>query len=348
MSSFLVYLKIKESTFQGTILYKKENYSGNFIKVAEDIFLLKLKLKVDFCFKDKIELKSRTKTFTPLIPLFSESNKKKLTKSARFLTDRWDDLSKTEVIVLTLKIEKVLDMVCMKDFLSMNNDELLDILIGLESEKELKLLNINNLQACSYKIFVDNFSSMVEKLTSSYNSRVKSVKFSDLAGKIIFQPDSIYFRYILEKAREKQDFRLLKDKLVFTELPLSDKETSVVNEVEKIIKKNKLGVFSIYSIRKVSGIEIEKINNSLWHMLSEEKIVPLDDKKENFIFYEELTKIINRLKKYKRNQGDMIDISSFREISVLNRKNIILVLEYLDSQKITTRIGNNRKIELQV
>ena len=79
---------------------------------------------------------------------------------------------------------------------------------------------------------------MVEKLTNSYNSRIKSLKFSDLAGKVLFHPDSIYFRYMLEKARSRQNFRIVKDKLVFTELPLSDKETSTVIEVEKIIKKN--------------------------------------------------------------------------------------------------------------
>ncbi|MEN8223334.1 MAG: SelB C-terminal domain-containing protein [Acidobacteriota bacterium] len=348
MSSFLVHLKIKESTFPGIVVHNGNNYSGNFNRVFEDIFLLKFKQNVNLTFKEKIELKSRTKTFAPLIPLFAESNKKKLTRIAKSLNDSWEALSETDIIVLTLNIEKALNVIYLKDFLSLNNEELLEILIRSESKKELKLLDITNLFACSYKIFTDNYSNMVEKLTTSYNSRIKSVKFSDLAGKIFFHPDSIYFKYMLEKARSRQNFRVLKDKLVFTELPLSDKETSTVNEVEKIIKKNKLGVFSIFSIRKVSGIEIEKINNSLWHMLGEEKIVPLDDKREYFIFAEELTKIINRLKKYKRNQGDMIDISSFREISVLNRKNIILVLEYLDSQKITTRVDNNRRIELQV
>ena len=348
MNSFLVYLKIKESSFQGIVDYKGNNFSGSFQRVSEDIFLVKFKQNIDLIFKEKIELKSRTKTFTPLIPLYTESNKKKLTKIAKSLNDNWETLSETDIILLTLNIEKALSVVYMKDFLSLNNDELLEILTRLESEKELKLLDITNLHTCSYKIFTDNYSNMVEKLTNSYNSRIKSVKLSDLAEKILFHPNSIYFRYMLEKARSKQNFRIVKDKLVFTELPLSDKETSVVNEVEKIIKKNKLGVFSIFSIRKVSGIEVEMINNSLWHMLSEEKIVPLDEKREYFIFTEELTKIINRLKKFKRNQGDMIDISSFREISVLNRKNIILVLEYLDSVKITTRIENNRRIELQV
>jgi len=348
MSSFLVHLKIKESAFQGAVTCNGRNYNGSFIRVSDDIFLLKFKQKPELIFKKKTDLKSRTKTFRPVIPLFSECNKKRLVRYAKILIEKGDRVSVSDAVSLTIAIEKFLSVNELRGFFSMEHRQLLDILVRLERDKEVKLMDVGNLSACSYKVFTDNFSNIVEKLITSYNSRIKTIKFIDIAGKVLFHPDSVYFRYLLEKARPRRDFRILKDKLVFTELPLSEKETSILAEVEKTIKKHKLGVFSIFSIRKVSGIEIDKINNSLWNMLSEGKIVPLDEKREYFIFAEELAKIINRLKKFKRNQGDFIDIASFREISVLNRKNIILVLEYLDSQKVTTRIGNNRKIELPV
>lgn len=348
MNSFLVNLRIKEASFSGIVVLGKNNLSAIFKRVSEDIFHVRFKQQVDIRYNEKVELKSRTKFFTPLLPVFSESNTKKLIKAAKSLNSDMDNLTPRDLILLSITIEKALKVVYLEEFLSIKKVELLEILIQLETEKKIKLMDLNNLYSCSYKIFSDNYSNMVEKLTNFYNNRTKTIKFSDIAGHIIFHPDSVYFRYMLEKARSKHDFRIVKDKLVFTELPLSEKEISIVNDVEKIIKKNKLGIFSIFSIRKVSGLETGIINNSLWHLLGEEKIVPLDEKREHFIFTDELTKIINRLKKFKRNQGDMIDISSFREISVLNRKNIIIVLEYLDSQKITTRVENNRRIELPV
>jgi hypothetical protein len=67
-----------------------------------------------------------------------------------------------------------------------------------------------------------------------------------------------------------------------------------------------------------------------------------------FIFAGDLHKILNRLKKYKRNQGEMIDIKSFREFTLLTRKYILALFEYLDSQKITERVDNKRKILLGV
>jgi hypothetical protein len=44
----------------------------------------------------------------------------------------------------------------------------------------------------------------------------------------------------------------------------------------------------------------------------------------------------------------MIDIGSFREMTMFNRKNIILLFEYFDSIHVTSREGNQRKILLGV
>ena len=67
-----------------------------------------------------------------------------------------------------------------------------------------------------------------------------------------------------------------------------------------------------------------------------------------FIFSDEYNKIINRLKKFKRNQGDIITIDDLRTMTSLSRKYLIVLFEYLDGQNITQRIGNKRKILLGV
>ena len=117
-------------------------------------------------------------------------------------------------------------------------------------------------------------------------------------------------------------------------------------EIERLLRKNKLAIFSIEDIIKVSDLEYKEINDSLWYLLSDDEIVQLNEK--YFIFSEDLDKIINRLKKYKRNQGEMIDIKSLREMTAFNRKNLITLFEYFDSRKITQRINSKRKILLVV
>jgi hypothetical protein len=67
-----------------------------------------------------------------------------------------------------------------------------------------------------------------------------------------------------------------------------------------------------------------------------------------YIFNDDLNKILNKLKKYKRNQGEMIDIQSFRELTLLTRRYIIILFEYFDTHRITQRVNNQRKILLTV
>ncbi len=348
MNSFLINLKIKESSFSGMIISNGKKLSGSFKRIYENIFIVRFKSSVDLRLSNETELISRNKTFIPILPVLIENNKKKLTKVAKIIVEKGSTLSVEEIIDLSLQLEKVLEINKLRDFVKMNTDELRSIMINMEIGKKVKVLNLQNLYSCSYKVYRDSYSILNENLSYFYNNRIKTVRFSELTKKSVLKPSSFFFKYLLGKASDKHSFKIMKDKVVFTQLPITEKEALMVDNIEKIIKKNKLGIFSILSIKKVSDLENEIINNSLWHMLSEEKIVALDEKREYFIFKDELTKIINRLKKFKRNQDDFIDISSFREITVLNRKGIIVLFEYLDSQKITTRTGNKRKIELQV
>jgi selenocysteine-specific elongation factor len=79
-------------------------------------------------------------------------------------------------------------------------------------------------------------------------------------------------------------------------------------------------------------------------MLTEGKFVQLNER--YFMFSDEYQKIINRLKKFKRNQGDIISIDDLRTLTTYSRKYIIILFEYLDLQNITVRVGNKRKILL--
>jgi hypothetical protein len=79
-------------------------------------------------------------------------------------------------------------------------------------------------------------------------------------------------------------------------------------------------------------------------MLDEEKLLQLDER--HFIFSEEYGKIINRLKKFKRNQGDIMTFDDLRSLTSYTRKYLIVLFEYWDGQNITRRVGNKRQILL--
>jgi hypothetical protein len=97
-------------------------------------------------------------------------------------------------------------------------------------------------------------------------------------------------------------------------------------------------------VQKCTNYSLKQINDSLWYMLEEEKFLQLDER--YFIFSDEYNKIINRLKKFKRNQGDILTFDDLRTITSYSRKYLIVLFEYWDGQNITRRQGNKRQILL--
>ncbi|MEN8153252.1 MAG: SelB C-terminal domain-containing protein [Acidobacteriota bacterium] len=346
-SSYLLRLNYKETAFTGNLEINGKLLSANFKRVNNDYFTVNLKEEVSLSFGEKLLLKRGDKYSEVLLPLFSKYNKKKLSKVVKLLSKE-GEIKKEDILLIFLNLEKVFEAEKIREFLSLTSDEITGILLSMEIDKKVKIIGFHNLLITSFDVFLDSSKLLEETLIEYYSKRKQKVNIAELGKKIRLTENPLLLRYLLIKIKEEHDFKLVKNMVIFKKLPLTAKESDVVKEVEKIIKKNRLGIFSIDSIAKVSGLRTDEINDSLWHLLSEEKIIQMDDKKENFIFTEELGKIVNRLKKFKRNQGDTIDIVSFREITVFNRKNIIILMEYLDSEKITTRNGNKRIIELNV
>ena len=119
---------------------------------------------------------------------------------------------------------------------------------------------------------------------------------TEIESKLKLPQSSIFFKYLLRLFTDNFSFKVIKDKLVFQELALSEKEKESMEKIERILRKNKLPIFSIENIVKLSDLIYKDINDSLWFLLSEGKITQLDEK--YFIFSEDLDKIINRLKKF--------------------------------------------------
>ena len=132
--------------------------------------------------------------------------------------------------------------------------------------------------------------------------------------------------------------------MVFSQLPLSAEEKTRIAEIEKALRTNKLPLFTFENVQKNTPFTVKQINDALWAMLNEGTFLQLDER--HFIFSDEYAKIINRLKKFARNQGDVLTFDDLRGLTGYSRKYLIVLFEYWDRQHITCRIGNRRKILL--
>ncbi|MCP4147112.1 MAG: hypothetical protein GY757_05120 [bacterium] len=346
-NSYIVELKLRENSLTGSLLIDAIPVSVNFKKIAPDLFVAQFKTQVELSYLAKIALKNRDKDVVVLLPVISKYNKRKLTKLSKMLASRTArESDKYNFLFSLASIDKFVKMAELLDFFALDKEEIKELLIDKEVKEEVKIINYNNLSVTSF----ENFQSYRQQLEAIFTEcfttvRHQSLKFSEIETKIKLPQSSIFFKYLIHTFTRSYSFTVQKDKLAFQKVALPEDVKDSMVEIADILKENKLTIFSINNILKLSEVLVPKdVNDTLWGMIEKGEVVRLNE--EYFMFANELEKIVNRLKTYKRNMGEMIDIKTFREFSLYSRKYIIILFEYFDTQDITVREGNQRKILL--
>lgn len=344
-NSYIVQLKHREESLTANVVVAAEPVSCNFKKIAPDLFIALFKEQVEFSFLEKVEFKKGDKAMVVLLPLLSKFNKRKLTKLSRLLSENAPgSRDKFHILASLAGIDKFVKMDELLDFFSIDHETMVAFLLEMELERKLKVISLNNLAITSYENFQEYRDQLNVIFTACYTGRNPVLKFSEIEAKIKLPQSSIFFRYLLHTFTNDFSFKIKKDKLLFKKLALSENEKESLGEVAELLKKHKLTIFSIENITKLSTLSNKEIYDTLWLLIESGEVVQLNER--YFIFTGELNKIINKLKKYKRNQGEMIDIQGLRELTLYTRKYIIALFEYFDAQQVTARVDNTRKILL--
>lgn len=345
-NSYFIELTHRETDFTGNLMIQDNPAHTNFKKIGDDLFIAYFKNQVELKFLEKIEFKKKNSpSVTILFPLISKYNKRKLTRIAKILKHP-ETREKNSILFDFLTVEKFLKVGELLDFFSNSKEETIELLIRQELEKKIKIIDFQNLFITSYENFLD-YQAELNTIFSNYLvNRDKTIKLTDLENKLKLPSSSIFFKYLLCCLNDNFSFRIIQDKIAFRETILSGKEKEAIKKIEELLEKNKLPIFTVEELQKSTDLNHKEVYDSLWHLLEKEEIVQLS--KKYFILNEDLNKLINKLKKYKRNQGEMIDINTFREMTSFSRKYIIALFEYFDSRHLTMRVENRRKILVSV
>ena len=310
-----------------------------------NLFIASLKTQVELKFLEKAPLVKRNKEALVLLPMLAKFNKRKLLKISKFLENETPGRNeKFNLLLNLLAVEKFLKVQELLTFFDFDREALIEFLLRKEIQKEIKIIDLTHLSITTFENVQNYLRDMNIILTDAYTKKISSLPFSNIESILKVPQSSLFFKYLLGCSRTGFSFKICKDKIVFQKLALSESEKGSLEVLENILKENKLTVFSIANLLKSSKLLRKEINQLLWFLIESEQVVQLNE--EYYIFKEELGKIINKLKKYKRNQGEMIDIQSFRDLTLFSRRYIIVLFEYLDFQGITQRVNNHRKILL--
>lgn len=352
-NGYIVRLKQRENIFTGSLITSGKTVSANFKKIGKELFAANFKNQVEFKFLEKAAFKNKNKEILVLLPMISAYNKRKLTKISKFLSPHIHNThkpftpegeEKNQLVLDLLTVEKFLKVQDLLDFFSTTRDQMIRFLVEEEIRKTIKIINFTDLFITSYENFQDYLKELNTIFTDCYTSRIKTITLSEIQSTLKLPESPLFLKYLLRYLTHHFSFKILKDKILFQALPLTDTEKNSLVEIETILRKNKISIFSIESVTKNSSLLYKEVNNSLWFLVETGQVVQLNE--TYFIFGDDLHKIVNKLKKYKRNEGEMIDIKAFRELTLFSRKHIIPLLEYFDNQRITQRIENQRKILL--
>lgn len=346
-NAYFVRLKHKDTGFTGFLAYNGGSVSANFKKIAKDLYMANLKTQARFQFLQDVPLVKKNKSVKVLAPVTSKYNKRKLTKLSKYLiADEFDGIGKQDVLLNYISVEKFVRADELLDFFSINREDMIPFLLEKEIRGKIKLIDVTYLTFTAFDTLQHYKESLEAFFTDCYTGRKKSVKLSDLETYLKLPRSSLLFKYLIHSFKDRYAYRIRKDKLVFQRLALSEVEKDSLGEIENIIIGNKMTVFTIDSVLNQSDMSYKEINDAFWLMMDNNRLVQLNEK--YYILQDDMNKILNKLKKYKRNQGDLIDIQAFRELTQLTRKYIITLFEYFDYHQITQRVDNKRKIMLVV
>jgi hypothetical protein len=340
-------LKQKDNAFTGSLTAEDRTLTASFKKIGKDLFVANFKSQVEFKYMEKVPFKNRNKHIVVLLPAISDYNKRKLTKIAKFLTAHLqEEGEKMNLFLNLLTVEKFLKGKELSNFFAVDKKEIMDFLLEKEVQRQVKVIRIVDSFVTSHENFQEYRDELNALFTDCYTSRVKSIDLKEIEEKLKVPCRSLFFKYLLRQLADNFSFKINREKIMFQKLAMSDSEKDSLAELENILQQNKISIFSIANIVAHSDLLYKEVNNSLWYLVENGDVIALNEK--YFILKEELNKIVNKLKKYKRNQGEIIDIKSFRELTHFSRKFIIALFEYFDSCQITRRVENHREILISV
>lgn len=127
-----------------------------------------------------------------------------------------------------------------------------------------------------------------------------------------------------------------------SDITLTLEEAQAKQQIEQAFGKAGLAVPSVKEVLAQLAIESRRAEKILQILLREKRLVRVSPE---LIFHcEALGQLGPLLLNYKRSKGERIGVPAFKELTGITRKYAIPLLEYLDRQRLTRRMGDERVI----
>jgi selenocysteine-specific elongation factor len=126
------------------------------------------------------------------------------------------------------------------------------------------------------------------------------------------------------------------------EIALSDEEARAKELIEKEFERAGLTVPSFAAVLEKLPVESRRAQKILQILLREKVLIKVA---EDLVFHRTaVARLRETLAKYRKERGERLPIPAFKELTGITRKYAIPLLEYLDREHVTRRVGDERVI----
>jgi selenocysteine-specific elongation factor len=198
----------------------------------------------------------------------------------------------------------------------------------------------------SGKLFEEVRKKITEKVErfQKENPLLPGIAREDLRTSLGKRVRSETFRAALEElaAQKKLDAQGDLVKKAGSEIALLPEEAKAKEQIEAAFASSGLAVPSVKEVLAKLTVEAKRAEKLLQILLREKNLVRVSPE---LVFHRQaLAQLKEQLAAHKKAKGDRLSVPAFKELTGITRKYAIPLLEYLDRERVTRRVGEERVI----
>jgi selenocysteine-specific elongation factor len=125
-------------------------------------------------------------------------------------------------------------------------------------------------------------------------------------------------------------------------ITLQPDELAAKHKIEEAFRSAGLAVPSVKEVLSGLAVESKRAEKLLHILLREKNLMRISP--ELIFHHAALTRLKEQLLTYKKSSGERISVPRFKDLTGITRKYAIPLLEYLDRERVTRRMGDERVI----
>jgi selenocysteine-specific elongation factor len=216
----------------------------------------------------------------------------------------------------------------------------------LQGTGRVRIVSNEPLVLISGKLFEEARRKIAEKVErfQKENPLLPGISREDLRASLGKRVHTETFRAALDElvAQKKMDAPGEMVKKAGSKIALLPEEAKAKEQIEAAFASASLAVPSVKEVLAKLTVEAKRAEKLLQILLREKSLVRVSPE---LVFHRQaLAELKEQLSVFKKAKGDRISVPIFKELTGITRKYAIPLLEYLDRERVTRRVGEERVI----